>query len=78
MAKILECTKVEPSSGCKHVVQSETVEEVLQKADELLPTLDTYLMFALFSAEHLTPGIYFWLSTSFKIIKSFKLEERFT
>jgi predicted small metal-binding protein len=34
MAKMLECAKVDPSSGCKHVVRGETVEEVLQKAGE--------------------------------------------
>ena len=34
MAKILECAKVDPSSGCKHVVRGETAEEVLQKAAE--------------------------------------------
>ena len=34
MAKMLECAKVDPSSGCKHVVRGETVEEVLQKAAE--------------------------------------------
>ena len=34
MAKILECAKVDPSSGCKHVVQGETEEEVLKKAGE--------------------------------------------
>jgi predicted small metal-binding protein len=34
MAKILECAKVDPSSGCKHIVRGETVEEVLQKAAE--------------------------------------------
>ena len=34
MAKILECAKVDPSSGCKHVVRGETVEEVMQKAAE--------------------------------------------
>jgi predicted small metal-binding protein len=34
MAKILECAKVDPSSGCTHVVPGETVEEVLQKAGE--------------------------------------------
>ena len=28
MAKMLECAKVDPSSGCKHVVRGETVEEV--------------------------------------------------
>jgi len=34
MAKILECAKVEPSSGCKHIIRGETEEEVLQKAAE--------------------------------------------
>ena len=34
MAKILECAKVDPSSGCKHVVRGETDEEVLKKAGE--------------------------------------------
>jgi predicted small metal-binding protein len=34
MAKILECAKVDPSSGCKHVVRGETEEEVLKKAGE--------------------------------------------
>ena len=34
MAKILECAKVDPSSGCKHIVRGETVKEVLQKAGE--------------------------------------------
>ena len=34
MAKILECAKVDPSSGCKHIVRGETVEVVLQKAGE--------------------------------------------
>jgi predicted small metal-binding protein len=32
MAKILECAKVDPSSGCQHIIRGETVEEVLQKA----------------------------------------------
>jgi predicted small metal-binding protein len=32
MAKILECAKVDPSSGCQHVVRGETEEEVLKKA----------------------------------------------
>jgi hypothetical protein len=31
MAKILECAKVDPSSGCQHVVRGETKEEVLTK-----------------------------------------------
>ena len=34
MAKILECNKVDPSSGCKHIIRGETEEEVLQKAAE--------------------------------------------
>jgi hypothetical protein len=27
MAKILECAKVDPSSGCQHIVRGETEEE---------------------------------------------------
>ena len=34
MAKLLECAKVDPSSGCQHVVRGETEDEVLQKAGE--------------------------------------------
>ena len=34
MAKIIECGKVDPSSGCKHVVRGETEAEVLKKAAE--------------------------------------------
>ena len=34
MAKVLECAKVDPSSGCNYVVRGETEEEVLQKASE--------------------------------------------
>ena len=34
MAKILECAKVDPSSGCNYVVRGETEDEVLQKASE--------------------------------------------
>jgi predicted small metal-binding protein len=34
MAKSLECAKVDPSSGCQHVVHGETEEEVLTKAAE--------------------------------------------
>jgi predicted small metal-binding protein len=34
MTKILECAKVDPSSGCQHVIRGETEEEVLQKAAE--------------------------------------------
>src|SRR5438128_7414152 len=34
MGKIVECAKVDPASGCKHVVRGETEEEVLKKAGE--------------------------------------------
>jgi predicted small metal-binding protein len=34
MGKVLECAKVDPSSGCKHVVRGETEEVVLRKAGE--------------------------------------------
>jgi predicted small metal-binding protein len=30
MAKVLECAKVDPSSGCDYVVRGETEEELLQ------------------------------------------------
>jgi predicted small metal-binding protein len=32
MAKILECAKVDPSSGCQHIIRDETEEEVLKQA----------------------------------------------
>ena len=34
MGKILECAKVDPSSGCQHIIRGETEKEVLQKAAE--------------------------------------------
>jgi predicted small metal-binding protein len=34
MPKILECAKVDPSSGCQHVVRGETEEEVLRGVSE--------------------------------------------
>ena len=34
MGKILECAKVDPSSGCTHVVRGETEDDVLKKAAE--------------------------------------------
>ena len=34
MAKILECAKVDPSSGCQHVIRGETEQEVLEKAGQ--------------------------------------------
>jgi len=30
MAKILECAKVDPSSGCQYVARGETEEELLE------------------------------------------------
>lgn len=33
MSKIIECSKVNPSGGCNHVVKGETVEEVLKQAE---------------------------------------------
>ena len=34
MGKVIECAKVDPSSGCKHVVRGKTEEEVLKNAME--------------------------------------------
>jgi predicted small metal-binding protein len=34
MGKIIECDKVDPSSGCTHVVRGETEEDVLKNAME--------------------------------------------
>ena len=34
MAKILECAKVDPSSGCNYVARGETEDEVLRKVSE--------------------------------------------
>ena len=34
MKKILECAKVDPSSGCNYIVRGDTVEEVLVNAAE--------------------------------------------
>jgi predicted small metal-binding protein len=34
MAKILECAKVDPSSGCTHVIRGATEDEVMKKAAE--------------------------------------------
>jgi predicted small metal-binding protein len=34
IGKIVECAKVDPSSGCKHVVRGQTEEEVLKNAAE--------------------------------------------
>jgi predicted small metal-binding protein len=34
MGKIIECAKVDPSSGCTHVVRGKTEDEVLKNAME--------------------------------------------
>lgn len=34
MGKVIECGKVDPSSGCTHVVRGKTEEEVLKNAME--------------------------------------------
>ncbi len=34
MGKFVECAKVDPSSGCDHVIQGETDDEVVQRAGE--------------------------------------------
>ena len=34
MAKIVECSKVDPSSGCEQVIRGTTEADVIQKAEE--------------------------------------------
>lgn len=34
MGKIVECGKVDPSTGCNHVVRGETEEELMRNAEE--------------------------------------------
>jgi predicted small metal-binding protein len=34
MSKVIECARVDPSSGCTHVVRGNTEEEVLKNAME--------------------------------------------
>ena len=34
MGKIIDCNKVNPASGCSHVVRGETLEETLANAKE--------------------------------------------
>lgn len=34
MGKIVDCAKVDPSTGCSHVVRGETEEELLKNAAE--------------------------------------------
>ncbi len=34
MGKIVDCSQVEPNSGCAHVVRGATEEEVLRNAQE--------------------------------------------
>lgn len=32
MGKVIYCNKVNPSSGCNHIIRGETEEEILQQA----------------------------------------------
>jgi predicted small metal-binding protein len=34
MAKIVDCAKVDPSTGCSHVVRGETEEDLMKNAAE--------------------------------------------
>jgi predicted small metal-binding protein len=34
MGKMVECAKIDPSSGCKHVVRGKTDEEVMRNVME--------------------------------------------
>ena len=34
MGKIINCNRVNPASGCQHVVRGETEEELLKNAEE--------------------------------------------
>lgn len=34
MGKIIDCVKVNPASGCGHVVRGDTEEELLKNAEE--------------------------------------------
>ncbi len=34
MGKIIDCNKVNPASGCTHVVRGDTEEELMKKAAE--------------------------------------------
>ena len=34
MGKIVDCAKVDPSTGCSHVVRGETEEELMRNAAE--------------------------------------------
>jgi predicted small metal-binding protein len=34
MAKIVECAKVDPTSGCQHVIRGSNEADVMQKAEE--------------------------------------------
>jgi predicted small metal-binding protein len=34
MAKIVDCRKVDPNTGCRHVVRGETEEELMKNAAE--------------------------------------------
>ncbi len=34
MGKVVDCAKVDPSTGCSHVVRGETEEELMRNAEE--------------------------------------------
>ena len=34
MAKIVECAKVDPTSGCQHVIRGTSETDIMQKAEE--------------------------------------------
>jgi predicted small metal-binding protein len=34
MGKVVDCAKVDPSTGCSHVVRGETEEELMRNAQE--------------------------------------------
>ena len=36
MGKVIECAKVDPSSGCKHVIRGNTEEELMKNAKKII------------------------------------------
>ncbi len=34
MGRVVDCAKVDPSTGCSHVVRGETEEELMRNAEE--------------------------------------------
>ena len=34
MGKVVDCTKIDPSTGCSHAVRGETEEELMKNAQE--------------------------------------------